>query len=244
MAWCLSRDLDHHLNRYSDRPLDCYVDQYLNEDWVRYLERCLKRYRDRYLDRYLDWYFGWNLDSAVGQELARRLSQATASIPLELKSAKGNSLLKESAEAEWLALQPNREDERLKIISQLQPRLNANDDWTRLLSVNNLITLSAGTPELVAERNRLCDKAMQQPEEFTFPVELHEATQDKDWFNLPEIIAIIFLHEPGDPFLKPEWFDPKREESKFFLSPPREFFALAAEVLDPEGKTELAKWRK
>jgi hypothetical protein len=153
-------------------------------------------------------------------------------------------LISESAASEWLAYQSECEPERLNTIKELQPFLRANDDWTRLLAINNLITLSAGTPELVAERNRLCDKAMKQPDEFTFPAKLREATQDKEWFNLPEIIAIIFLHEPGDPFLKPEWFDPKREESKFFLSPPRDFFALAAEVLDPEGKTELAKWRK
>lgn len=110
-------------------------------------------------------------------------------------------------------------------------------------TVHHLITLSAGTPELVRERNRLCDLAMKTPEKFTFPAELVEATKDKEWFNLPEIIAIIFLHEPGDPFLKPEWFDPKSKESKFFLSPPREFFALAAEVLAPKGETELSKWR-
>ncbi len=122
--------------------------------------------------------------------------------------------------------------------------MKAKDDWTRLLAINNLITLSAGTPELVKERNRLRDKAMTTPGKFTFPGELAEATKDKEWFNLPEIIRIIFLHEPGDPFLKPEWFDPKSEESKFFLSPPREFFALAAEVLDPKGETDLAKWRK
>jgi hypothetical protein len=159
------------------------------------------------------------------------------------------SIVLESAAAEWLAFQPDRESERLATIAVMQPFLQAEDDWTRLLAINNLITLSAGTPELVAERNRLCDKAMKQPDEFTFPADLREATKDKEWFNLPEIIALIFLHgfdEDGksDPFLKPEWFDPKNEESKFFLSPPREFFALAAEVLDPKGETELAKWRK
>ncbi len=162
---------------------------------------------------------------------------------------KGNSLLKESGAAEWLATQPDREKERLNTITQLEPFLKSKDDWTRLLAINNLITLSAGTPELVAERNRLCDLAMKTPDKFTFPAELVEATKDKEWFNLPEIIAIIFLHgfdDKGnsDPFLKPEWFDPKSEESKFFLSPPREFFALAAEVLDPKGETDLAKWRK
>ncbi len=243
MAWCLGRDLNRGSDRYSGRTLDLYLGHYLDQDWERYLARCLARYWDRYLDRYFDWYFGWHLNGFVGLELAQRLSRTTASNPLNITSAKTNSLVKESAAAEWLAFQPDREDERLATIKQMQPYLKAKDDWTRLLAINNLITLSAGTPELVRERNRLCDLAMKTPDKFTFPAELVEATKDKEWFNLPEIIAIIFLHEPGDPFLKPEWFDPKREESKFFLSPPREFFALAAEVLDPEGKTELAKWR-
>ena len=244
MAWCLRRDLNRGSDRYSGRPLDSYLGQYLTQDWERYLARYLARYTDRYLDRYLDWYFGWHLDGFAGLELAQRLSRAIASNPLAPTSAKSNSLMKESAAAEWLAFQPDCEDQRLATIKQVQPFLNAKDDWTRLLAINNLITLSAGTPELVAERNRLCDLAMKTPDEFTFPAELVEATKDKEWFNLPEIIAIIFLHEPGDPFLKSEWFDPKSEESKFFLSPPREFFALAAEVLDPKGETDLAKWRK
>ncbi|MBS1791499.1 MAG: NACHT domain-containing protein [Acidobacteria bacterium] len=209
----------------------------------RSLARSLARSLDRSLDRSLARSLARSLDRSLDRSLAQNLSVATTSVPLDFTSPKGNSLLKESATSEWLATQPDHEKERLNTVTQLQPYLKAKDDWTRLLAINNLITLSAGTPELVQERNRLCDKAMTTPDKFTFPADLAEATKDKEWFNLPEIIAIIFLHEPGDPFLKPEWFDPKREESKFFLSPPREFFALAAEVLDPEGKTELAKWR-
>ena len=207
----------------------------------------MARSLDRYLDRYLDGYLARSLDRSLARSLDRSLAQnlfaATVSVPLQASTIKSGSLLQKSVAAEWLAFQPERKDERLNTIAELQPFLKAGDDWTQLLAISNLITLSAGTPELVAERNRLCDKAMKQPNEFTFPAELREATQDKEWFDLKEIIAIIFLHEPGDPFLKPEWFDPQREESKFFLSPPREFFALAAEVLDPEGETELAKWR-
>ena len=117
------------------------------------------------------------------------------------------------------------------------------------MAINNLITLNAGTRALANERNHLCNIALHQPNKFSFPAELREATENKTLFNLPEIIALIFLpnvdeYGDGNPFLKPEWFDPKNEESKFFLSPPGEFFALAAEVLDPKGETELAKWRK
>ena len=155
-------------------------------------------------------------------------------------------LVTAGADAEWLAFQPDREEERAATIARLREFLSAADDWTRLQAINYLITLSAGTPELCAERNRLLDRALAEPAKFTFPDALREVTESPEFIaqEFPESIRIIFLHEPGDPLLKPEWFDPQREESRFFLSPPREFFALAAEVLDPKGETELAKWRK
>lgn len=213
--------------------------------------------RDRSWVRFLIRFWAWNWDQFWDQEyawsdtreIARSIMVAILSSPLNnpnhSQTRNTDSMPTElSALVEWLAFQPDCESQRLATLQQLHPFQKAKDDWTRLLAINNLITLSAGTPELVAERNRLCDLAMKTPEKFTFPDELVEATKDKEWFNLPEIIAIIFLHEHGDPFLKPEWFDPKSEESKFFLSTPREFFALAAEVLDPKGETDLAKWRK
>ncbi len=249
LAQFLDRSLDRSLARYLDRNLDWYLarhlDQSLDRSLARYFARSFTRYSvllDRSLD-YLDRPLAWHLVAAISSP---RLDSAT--VPTGKPK---DALVTLSADADWLAFQPEQEPERLATIEALRqflPATKANDDWTRLLAINNLITLSAGTPELVAERNRLCDKAMKQPDEFTFPADLREATQDKEWFNLPEVIAIIFLHgfdEDGksDPFLKPEWFDPASEESKLFLSPPREFFALAAEVLDPKGETELAKWR-
>ena len=207
-------------------------------------ERSLKRNFDHYLTRYLARYLSPLLAGRLVQYLCQAISSPRLNYAILPTRKSDYSILSESANTEWLAFQPDGESEQLEAIERIQGFLRTKDDWTRLLAINNLITLSSGTPELVAERNRLCDLAMKTPDEFTFPAELVEATKDKEWFNLPEIIAIIFLHEAGDPFLKPEWFDPKSEESKFFLSPPREFFALAAEVLDPEGKTELAKWRK
>lgn len=214
LAFCFFRIPD----RYSDKYLLRFVDLDFQPSWCKYLDASV-------LSSYL--------------EIKTPVKPKTVSTSLSIEIPAS-----EIAEAEWLAFQPDREEDRLVVIERNHRYLKAEDDWTRLLAINNLLTLSEGTPELVAERNRLCDRAMQQPDQFTFPAELREATQNKEWFNLPEIIAIIFLHKPGDPFLKPEWFDPKREESKFFLTPPREFFALAAEVLDPKGETELAKWRK
>lgn len=241
----LTRSLDRSLDRSLAQSLDWYVDRSLD----RFFDRSLGRYSDRFFARSLARYLVIFLAPSLKRDLAQNLFAATNSVALNFTPSKENYLLQESAATEWLAFQPECEDQRLKTIGQLQPFLNAKDDWTRLLAINNLITLSAGTPELVSKRNLLCDKAMTTPEKFTFPDELVEATKDKEWFNLPEIIAIIFLHGfddkgKSDPFLKPEWFDPKSKGSKFFLSTPREFFALAVEVLDPNGETDLAKWRK
>ena len=83
---------------------------------------------------------------------------------------------------------------------------------------------------------------MQQPKEFTFPANVKAATERKD-FDLPLIAQLIFLHESGDPFLRPEWFEPQSKEARFMLASPRQLYALAAEILDPKGETELAKWR-
>jgi hypothetical protein len=245
----LAASLASHLRRSLERSLSAHFAKSLDE----YLNWNLDQYLDGYLSRSLSRALAPYSIGTVAPYLSRNLVMAMKSPRLDYVAPQtiysDGSIVLESAAAEWLAFQPDRESERLATIAVMQPFLQAEDDWTRLLAINNLITLSAGTPELVAERNRLCDKAMKQPDEFTFPADLREATKDKEWFNLPEIIALIFLHgfdEDGksDPFLKPEWFDPKNEESKFFLSPPREFFALAAEVLDPKGETELAKWRK
>ncbi|HMV46720.1 MAG TPA: hypothetical protein PKD31_03050, partial [Blastocatellia bacterium] len=240
----LARQIDQSLARYFSQSLSQYLNTFLHRSLSQYVERSSDWYLTRYFDRALAINTGHYVDIYLGQLISTY--QLIVNPKTTISSTDIKDIVTLSATAEWLSFQPDQESERLATIEALRkflPATKDNDDWTRLLAINNLITLSAGTPELVAERNRLCDKAMTTPDEFTFPAELREATQDKEWFNLPEIIAIIFLHEPGDPFLKPEWFDPKNEESKFFLSPPREFFALAAEVLDPEGKTELAKWR-
>lgn len=105
--------------------------------------------------------------------------------------------------------------------------------------------LGEGTPERCEERNKLLDKGVTKPESFTFPKDVQEAT-DTDEFRkeLPVLLKHIFLHEPGDPWIKPERFDPSHPAARFFRAHPREFYARAAEVLDPSGETDLAKWRE
>jgi hypothetical protein len=131
------------------------------------------------------------------------------------------------------------------VAKELRKLAGAKDDWTRLIAVSALLMLGEGTPELCVERNALLDKGVRQSADFTFPGYLHPETENERFREeLPEILDLIFLHNPDDPWLKPELFDPSRPESKYFLSKPREFFILAADTLDPKGETELSQWRK
>jgi hypothetical protein len=132
-----------------------------------------------------------------------------------------------------------------RVTKELRKLAGAKDDWTRLVAVSALLMLGEGTPELCVERNALLDKGVRQSADFTFPGALHPETENERFREeLPEILDLIFLHNPGDPWLKLELFDPSRPESKYFLSKPREFFILAADTLDPKGETELSQWRK
>jgi hypothetical protein len=149
------------------------------------------------------------------------------------------------AMAEWLFFSPNLPDKEVERHAQkLKSLTKAPDHWTRLLSLTSLMLIGWGTPEMCAERNSLLDQATLSPASFTFPKEVREVT-DTEMFQeeFPEIIRQIFLHAPGQPWLLPEWFSAEHPDSRFFLSRPREFYALAAEVLDPEGETELAQWK-
>jgi hypothetical protein len=120
----------------------------------------------------------------------------------------------------------------------------AEDDWTKLVAVSSLLMLGAGTPERCRERNGLLVKATQNPDEFTFPEEVRAIADTPEFHeNVAEIVGQVFLHKPGQMWLLPELFDPTYPGSRLLLSKPREFYALAAEVLDPEGQTEMVKWR-
>jgi|GEM_PF-3406263 len=229
----LKSKLYGHLAGYLAQSLNRHEDLAFALALARSLARALTRHLDLVLARSL----------AFGSSLPQNLAVASSSPRLAFASetkVPPNPLLLETAAAEWLAFQPNFEHERVETIGRLQKFLLAKDDWTKLMAINNLITLNAGTRALANERNHLCNIALHQPNKFSFPAELREATEKIALINLPNVDE----YGDGNPFLKPEWFDPKNEESKFFLSPPGEFFALAAEVLDPKGETELAKWRK
>ena len=157
-----------------------------------------------------------------------------------------SEITKVTATAGWLFVSPNASNNEFNsTINSLRKLAEAKDDWTRLLALSGLLLLGAGTPELCAERNELLDKGILRSKEFSFPKELHPETETDEFRKqLPEVLRIAFLHDPEEPWLTPEKFDPANPDSRFFLSTPREFFAIAAEVLDPEGETELAKWRK
>jgi hypothetical protein len=89
------------------------------------------------------------------------------------------------------------------------------------------------------------DRGMQHVAAFTFLPEVRDVTDTAAFQQeFPKLLQIIFLHKPGAPWLQPVWFDPARPEARFFRARPREFFARAAAVLDPGGKTELARWRQ
>src|SRR5262249_13072866 len=131
------------------------------------------------------------------------------------------------------------------LINKLQEISKATDDWTRLLALSALLSLGEGTPEMCAERNVLLKKGIRSSKKFTFPKELHSETETTEFRKkLPELLEIIYLHNPDDIWLWPEFFGASRPESKYFLSKPREFFILAADALDPEGETELGEWRR
>jgi hypothetical protein len=149
---------------------------------------------------------------------------------------------------EWLLLPNASEQEYDACLAEMQQLRSAPDDWMRLQGVTTLLTLGAGSPKLFAEQSALIEKGIKHSQKFTFPAALHSETETPAFrAQLPDLFKLIFLHDPDDPqthWLQPEFFDPSRPESKYFLSKPREFFILAADALDPKGETELGQWRR
>lgn len=150
------------------------------------------------------------------------------------------------ASAEWLFFAPDAPiDEFNSTVDALRKYANAKDDWTRALALSSLLLLGKGSPEMAAERNSLLDKGITRSKEFTFPEELRSETETEEFRKeLPQVLRLAFIHDPDNHWITPEKFDPANPDSRFFLSTPREFFAIAAEVLDPQGETGLSKWRK
>jgi hypothetical protein len=196
--------------------------------WVR--DRTLDRVRDQARKREL----------ALVRDLAQIAIHASADEP----SSNGD-LASAMAHTEWLFGAPDAPSDVLQAhLVQLHELTHAPDAWTRLLALTGLVLLGEGTPDACAERNALLDQGMRKPKSFTFPDAVREAADSSEFYDeFPGLLRHIFLHEPGSPWLQPEWFDPSQPAARFFCASPREFFARAAEILDPNGETELSRWR-
>ena len=125
----------------------------------------------------------------------------------------------------------------------------ADNDWARLQALNALLALGQGTPARCAARRALLEQGLAQPDTFSFPAPLAAAAAAPEFrAQLPELLQLVFLHSPenkaDEDWVKPADFDPASPVARFFISEPREFFLHAAEVLDPQGETELGAWRR
>jgi energy-coupling factor transporter ATP-binding protein EcfA2 len=129
------------------------------------------------------------------------------------------------------------------LIASLEGLAREPDDWSRLLAESALLTLGAGGPDLCSRRNELLSKGLENPESFSFPAAFRSVTDGKDFrHDFTALLILIFLG--AEQWLKPEYFDPGRAESKFFLSRPGEFYAIAAEILERSPEEDpLAPWR-
>lgn len=260
----VARAVDRDLAPVLARAVDRAVDRAVARDVARALARARGRGLARDLAHTLARDLAYNLARALSEE-----SDATQSPHQILRKATQS---KDRATlvfrlSEQILFVP--ESSIGPVTKELRKLASAKDDWTRLVAVSALLMLGEGTPELCDERNALLDKGVRRSADFTFPSELHPETENEQFREqLPEVLDLIFLHDyddraprptrrdavavldliflhdPDDPWLKPELFDSSRPESKYFLSKPREFFILAADVLDPKGETELGQWRK
>jgi hypothetical protein len=104
--------------------------------------------------------------------------------------------------------------------------------------------LGAGNLDLCRARNSLLYKASKPDNSFTFPPELRAELQAVNLRKqLPDLMKMTFLDNPDHPRLNEDLFSSAHPGSEYFLANPRNFYALAANEFDAEGKTALAKWR-
>jgi hypothetical protein len=191
------------------------------------------------------WWKSW-LPEQAGS-LARLLVNPLIDKTVEPSSERGG-LAAEIAQAEYLFANPQKDPQPRVALLELQ--LTAHDDWTRLLALTALMLLGEASPERIDSRNALLNLGTQQPKRFTFPNDVADVARNPDFpGGLPGLLQHLFLHVPGAPWLKPEWFDRSRKDDSehpayFFCASPAEFYDRAAKVLDPEGKTGLADWRR
>lgn len=209
------------------------------------LRRTINKASERVSPRDLAREFAFNLSEDGSGPVERQLAQALAleSVAAELPPpvAMKDERLGILIASERALFMPDAAATNLTV--ELQNLAQAPDDWSRLLANSALLMLGEGTPKLCRDRNTLLAKAIERSAQFTFPVDMFVDNQEEEFCNqLPELFDLIFLQSSPNSWLRPEFFNPKRLESTYFLSPPREFFRLASKVLDPAGDTELAKW--
>jgi internalin A len=187
-----------------------------------------------------------SLEAALdtGLELASYLASAVSSPPPAASESQREFAT--LGDAEWLFFSPGFRSNQFEVTEgHLREMADAHDDWTRLLALSAFLLLGRGTLEYCTARNELLRKGIYHSETFSFPKRLRPETDAAAFRReLPVVLRLAFLHDPDDPWLIPEKFDRSTPESRFFLSTPREFYALAAEALDPQGKTALAQWRE
>ncbi|HKV39913.1 MAG TPA: hypothetical protein VJX67_11925, partial [Blastocatellia bacterium] len=183
--------------------------------------------------------WGLNLSRALGYRLAARY------VIQERDEGFLKGLGPLLSEAISLSLAPNGPCAEFEFaVRELQGLAGSADDWSRLVASTTLLALGRGTPALCARRAELLAKGTNKAMAFTFPDGFRAETETAEFRNdLPEILGNTFYYDSGRPWPSPEWFDASNPGARFFLSTPREFYSVAAEVLDPEGITELSKWR-
>ncbi|HXU35017.1 MAG TPA: NACHT domain-containing protein [Blastocatellia bacterium] len=234
--------LQDRVKRYARMlALDLAMGQASPRDRARVASRGL--IVDPYLDEPLVGPLFRSLILSSRLQLASNLELAISSSKPKLSEE--NRKIAALADAECLFFSPKTSPKQFNITTRsLKEMTTAQDEWTQLLALSALLMLGAGTPKACGSRNELLDKAMRQPQAFSFPQKVRLETDTPAFHeSLPKLMRMVFLHDPDDPWLLPEKLDRSNPESRFFVSSPREFYALAAEVLDPEGKTELAEWR-
>lgn len=180
--------------------------------------------------------------SSMSQPVADALARAVSEYG-ERADAIGPIELLDTAEAIFFSPDVSKR-ELNSVVARLRKLMNDGDDLTRVLGVSALLLLGRGTPELCKQRNELLEKGLKVSNRFTFPSDVRDETRKDDFQReLPAILRFAFRCERVEQWMAPANFDPANFESRYFLSTPRDFFAVAAEVLDPKNETGLAKWR-
>ncbi len=114
--------------------------------------------------------------------------------------------------------------------------------WERLERNMALVILGNADPQVVKKINRILNHKWKAED---FPPELRaEATRMLATY--PNFADDLFLKEPGADWLPPEWFDGAHRNDPthpayLFRATPEQYWPRFCELLDPEGKFNLAE---